>query len=205
MKDINKLKNIIINLDDNDLNELQKYEKEIKNKKFEFKDEFEEITIYNNKKLKIYNQFLLVESSLYYYFEENFKIKSEKQKFFFKFVNQKVILKKNSITKYMIFIVNFGTKQCSIEYILDYNKSEDLEKEFNDLIKSGIEKYFNEKMMFNKEANKNDIISPIISGEEIIGCGYKYNSNIKEYINADNRLNYLKNDTALMQLVSLYS
>ena len=145
MKDINKLKNIIINLDDNDLNELQKYEKEIKNKKFEFKDEFEEITIYNNKKLKIYNQFLLVESSLYYYFEENFKIKSEKQKFFFKFVNQKVILKKNSITKYMIFIVNFGTKQCSIEYILDYNKSEDLEKEFNDLIKSGIEKYFNEK------------------------------------------------------------
>ena len=203
--DINKLKNIIINLDDNEFNELQKYEKEIKNKKFEFKDEFEEITIYNNKKLKIYNQFLLVDSSLYYYFEENFKIKAEEQKFVFKFVNQKIILKKNSNAQYMIFIVNFGAKQCSIEYILDYNKNKDLEKEFNDLIKSGIEKYFNEKMMFNKEDNKNDITSPIISDEEIIGCGYKYNSNVKEYINADNRINYLKNDTTLMQLVSLYS
>ena len=51
--DINKLKNIIINLDDNEFNELLKYEKEIINQKFEFKDEFEEINLYNNKKLKI--------------------------------------------------------------------------------------------------------------------------------------------------------
>ena len=207
-----KLNNVEITIEEEELNKIKLNENNIKNiendikkKKFEFKDESKEITIYNNKKLKIYDQFLLVDSSLYYYFKENFKINSDDQNFLFKFVNQKAILKKNNNTQFLLFIINFNTKQCSIEYILDYNKSEDMEKEFNDLINSGIEKYFNEKLMFNKENNNDDIISPIFSKEDIIGYGYKYSPDFQEKFKVDNNLKYLKNETTLMKLLSLYS
>ena len=204
--ELNKLKNIIINLDEEELKELKNIENEIKKNKSESKDEFEEITIYNNKKLKIYDQFLLVDISLYYYFKRNFKINADEQNYLFKFVNQKAILKPKYNAQSMLFIVNFSPKQCSIEYILDYNKSEYLEEEYNDFIESGFEEYFNKKFMFNKEAYKNDAISPIISKEKIIGYGYKYSSNVKEYINGQNLQNYLKNEkTTLMKLLSLYS
>ena len=199
-----KMNNVEINIEEVELNKIKSIESEIKKTKFEFKDESGEITIYNNKKLKIYDQFLLVDNSLYYYFKENFKINSDDQHFLLKFINQKAILKKNNNTQYMLFIINFNTKQCSIEYILDYNKSEDLEKEFNALINSGIEQYFNEKLMFNKE-NNDDIMSPIFSNEEIIGYGYKYSPDFQKKFKANYIPKYLKNGTTLMKLLSLYS
>ena len=200
-----KMNNIEINIEEEELNKLKLIESEIKKSKFEFKDESEEITIYDNKKLKIYDQFLLVDNSLYYYFKENFKINSDDQHFLLKFINQKAILKKNNNKQFMLFIINFNTNQCSIEYILDYNKSEYLEKEFNDLINYGIEQYFNEKMMFNKENNNDDIMSPIFSNEEIIGYGYKYSPDFQKKFKANYIPKYLKNETTLMKLLSLYS
>mgnify|MGYP002624216881 CR=1 FL=1 len=116
-----------------------------------------------------------------------------------KIVASALLLQKKLLGKYSYYY-------CPRGYILDYNKSEYLEEEYNDFIESGFEEYFNKKFMFNKEAYKNDAISPIISKEKIIGYGYKYSSNVKEYINGQNLQNYLKNEkTTLMKLLSLYS
>ena len=166
------------------------------------KPKYEEIKLFNSKKIKLYREFILINQKMFNdYISTIFKFKCQKKNISFISVNNKHILKFNNKNQYRIFIGTFNPKNCSynIEQILDFDNTQYLNDEFNALISMDIDNYYNKRLMINK----NDNISPIFSGEKIIGYSYYYNNSIKDYSFLNKYIKYLSNEN-LTKLLSLY-
>jgi hypothetical protein len=150
----------------------------------------------NKKQFFIPNDFIIVDEQICKLLKKNFEIQLFNSHEYFK-KNDNIILKLNS--KNIILLINIAnnTKAYNIKYIFEYNKY--YEDEFKEIYSKGIEEYLEQKTIFIKN-KKNDFISPIFSGNNIIGNCYKYAC---DYTNCINFSDYLSNDI-LRNALELY-
>ena len=195
-------KNIINDLDENELNH---YEQIICGTK-EIRDTFknllsyeaitEEIKLLNSRKIKIFKNFVVIHEKLLNDFEQNFKFKRIELNFSYIFVNKKDILIDHKQS--LIFIINSINEdyEYNIEYILDLNKSQNFNI-INDLKYLEYDNYINDEEVI-------DYISPIFFEDNIIGKCYKYRAELKDYNNIIDYSDYFKSKI-LINIILLFS
>ena len=151
----------------------------------------------NKKQLFMPKEFIIVDEQIYNLLNKNFGIQLTNTCDYFK-KNDNAILKLNS--KDLILILNIvnNINSYNIKYIFELG-NKDKEEEFKEIYSKGIEEYLKQKTIFN-ENKKNDCISPIFSGNNIIGNCYKYTC---DYTNCINYSDYLSNDI-LIKILKLY-
>ena len=156
------------------------------------------------KKIKIFEEFIILNEKLSKLFEVIFEIKFNDWEFNCFFINQKdiIIVKNNNQQIMLIGNINKDNLNYNIEMILDYNDSEISLNKMNEINKIGYETYFKNNLTFNDE-NKDDLFSPIFSDKDIIGYSYKYNSSIKDYKQYTKYTTFL-NSEVLKTGLSLY-
>ena len=150
----------------------------------------------NNNKFFIPKEFIIVDEQIVELLKKNFRIQLSNTCDFFK-KNDNIILKLNSKNIILLLNITNNTNSYNIKYIFEYNKNK--EEEFNEICSKGIEEYMKQKTIFN-ENNINDCISPIFSGNNIIGNCYKY---AYDYTNCINYSDYLSNEN-LQKVLKLY-
>jgi len=143
--------------------------------------EGEDFNLTNNKKIKIFKSFIIINEALSKDFEKHFGIKFIKSYISYISIkksrneNDKLIIHDN---QYTIFIYDLNN-EChiyNIDYILNFDISNNMLGEFNALINKGCSDYIFEHNIFDKYGKK-EYIFPIFSKSnalEIIGYGYKY-------------------------------
>ena len=218
----NEIQRIIGNININDLSfdfcdeiidfikgkELKKYDEEIKNNKNKISTKVngKKIKLNNNKKIKIYKDFVLINLELFKrYLSENLDIivEEKEEEISFISINNKDILKVNTNSQFSIFIGNLNYEKFNLEKILEFKDMNSLNSEFKYLIEVGIiDIYFNERLIINDIDINKAYISPIIVNDIIIGDSYNYKSSINDYSYHDNNYKYLENDN-LIKIFSL--
>ena len=150
----------------------------------------------NNKEIFLPKEFIIIDEQIYELLKKNFKINLSNTHDYFK-KNDNIILKLNSKNIILLLNTTNNTYSYNIKYIFEYIKH--IEEEFNEIYSKGIEEYMKQKTIFN-ENNINDCISPIFSGNNIIGNCYKY---AYDYTNCINYSDYLSNEN-LQKVLKLY-
>ena len=193
--------NIINLLGEDKLKEIDKKIAGIKIKNF-YPNE-KEITL-PKKKIKIFEDFIILNDKLTKLFETILEIKFNLWEFNSFFINQKDIILVNNNNQHTMLVgkINNNNLNYNIEMILDYDNYEILFNLVNEINKIGYETYIKNHLIFNEE-NKDDLFSPIFSDKDIIGNGYKYNSSINNYSKYTNYSNFL-NSEVLKKGLSLY-
>ena len=192
---------IVSELDTNELKDINKVISNIK-QNINHNPKEELIILLDSKKINIYKEFILISQKLFNdCISKVFNIKLENQDISFISVNNKHILNINNNNQYIILIGKYNPQNCSynIEQILDYESAQYLKDEFNYLIKMDIDNYYNNRLIINK----NDIVSPIFSNDEIIGYLYYYDEYILDYSSSNEYIKYLKNKN-VKRILSLY-
>jgi len=151
----------------------------------------------NNKKIILPKEFIIIDEQIYELLKKNFKINLSNTHDYLKKTDN-IILKLNSKNIILLLNITNNTNSYNIKYIFEYN--EHIGEEFNEIYSKGIEEYMKQKIIFN-ENNIYDCISPIFSGNNIIGNCYKY---AYDYTNCINYSDYLSNEN-LKKVLKLYS
>ena len=178
------------------LESLKEIDFEIKNINSSFYEPVEKCIILNNKKFFIPIEFIIVDEQISELLKKKFSTQLSNTCDYFK-KNDNIILKLNSKNIILVLNININTNSYNIKYIFEYNKLK--EEEFNEIYSKGIEDYIKQRTIFN-ENDKNDCISPIFSGNNIIGNCYKYAC---DYTNCIDYNDYLSNDN-LKKVLKLY-
>ena len=154
-----------------------------------------------NKKIKIFEEFIILNEKLLQLFELIFDIKFEDWEINSYVINQKDIIVVNNSKQNTMLIGNINNENLkyNIEMILDYEDKESPMNTINEINRDGFETYIKNNLIFNDD----DLFSPIYSGNEIIGNCYKYNSSINNYSQYTNCNNVLNNQV-LKTGLSLY-
>ena len=154
-----------------------------------------ELYLIHSKKIKIFDEFIILNEELFTLIKKIFKINLEKYNISYLCLNKEDIIKLDTDYQHTIFLGNLDITNNSynIKIIFDYEKSDYLNEEIKRLIEWGYENYINHKIIFN-DKKINDYISPIFSFNEIIGYAYRYDSNIINYKNYFNYIDYLNQD-----------
>jgi len=184
------------NISTSSIESLKEIDLEIKNNNSLFYESEEQCINANKKQFFIPTEFILVDEQICELLKKNFKIQLSNSYDYFK-KNDNIIIKLNSKNIILILNIILCTNSYNIKYIFVYNKLK--EEDFSEIYSKGIEEYLKEKTIFN-ENNKNDCISPIFSGNNIIGNCYKY---VSDYTNCINYSDYLSNEY-LKKVLKLY-
>ena len=171
---------------------------------YEYKASESNIKLINNKKIVIYKEFIILDQSILSILQLNFNFESNIQYVKFLSYNNYDILEINNIPQYTFLFGNYNnqTNIFIIKYILDFEYSFYFEQELNLIKNNNIEKYINNRLIFN-DNNNNDLISPIFGDNKIIGYGYKYKDSIKDYTSYFNYSELLSNKQ-LINILFLY-
>ena len=175
------------NISTSSLESLKEIDNDIKDISSSFNEPEEESININRKQISIPKEFIIVNEEIYKLLKKTYNIKLSNTCDYFK-KNDNIILKINSKNIILLLIVTNNTNYYNIKYIFEYNNH--IEYEFNEIFSKGIEEYMKEKTIFNENI-RNDCISPIFSGNNIIGNCYKY---IGDYANCINYSDLLSND-----------
>ena len=149
------------------------------------------IKLHNKKIIKIYNNFLITNEEIYKnILYKNFQIVNNTTKICYLHKNGDVIYISDNNQNTIIF----GKIDMSfnIDYIFEYIDKKYIKNELAEIKSFGEEKYIKNKTVFSKK-DIIDLISPIFSGNNIIGYCYKYSPTI-DYSQCFNYLNYLNNE-----------
>ena len=153
------------------------------------------INLHDQKKIKIFKDFLLINEKIYHYLlHKNFDSLNNILHTIYLHKNGDVIIISDNNQNTLIFGTTMDIS-FKINYILEYKISNIIEKELKYISTYGEEEYIKHKTVFNVN-NNNDFISPIFSENDIIGYCYKYYPNI-DYSKCFNYLNYLTNEKIL--------
>ena len=176
----NVINKIIDKLNKNELNQINKKISEIKTN-ISYNVKGEEIKLSYSNKIKIYEEFILINKNIFNYYRKNSQFIFENPYMYFVSFNKKQILINNKELTMLIGNLIIEKNLFLIEYILHFQNLEIFDKELGNLINLDYENYFKEKLFFNNNPKVNDYIVPLISNGEIVGNAYKYNSEIKDY------------------------
>ena len=176
--------------------------------------EGEDFNLTNNKKIKIFKSFIIVNEDLSKEFEQHFGIKFIKPYLSYipikkkVYENDKLIINDN---EYTIFILDleYECHTYNIDYILNFESTKNMMDEFKALINKGYNDYIFEQIIFDKYGGK-EYIFPIFSKNnntlEIIGYGYNYKNKDSLNIDYSKIINYSKylNNEILINNLSLF-
>ena len=197
------LDKIISKINKDKLVELDKY---FRNKELSFsnlKAKTEKMMLKENQSIDIYKQFFLVKQNIFKTIQDKFSIFPKSQNIHYIYQDFDIIINIGSTPVYMLF-GNIMNNIFNLIYILTYDRESYLYDEINYIKKNGIKKYMEERVVFS-DKNENDLISPIFSGNKIIGNFYKYlpgiNYSLKSLKNDFTR--YL-NSEKLMKVLKLF-
>ena len=191
---------IISNLDKNLLYKIDKMIEE-QNFNISLNPNFKIIQLID-KKIKIYKDIILVDEHIFNYINKIFDNSIIKENvYYLSKIDQDLIAFENNL-QYTIIVRKIDKeKYChNIKYIFDYNSYFFYTKEKAELIKCNIKDYICNKMVFCKNINYEDCISPIFLDNDIIGYCYKYYSDIINYNLCMNYYNYLSNENLLKSI-----
>ena len=140
---------------------------------------------------KIYKDFLLVKFDCFqtflnkFYGNQNINIDSNEQiGYFYKQKESMDIIFIANINNdnYNLFIgqINEENNYYDIKFILDFNSPNILKEQKNLLTNLDLNNYFQERIIFSQK-DENDLISPIIHNNNIVGNCYKCIINVNDY------------------------
>ena len=181
INDMKKINTIINNLEINNLKTIEeKINLIISDKNISLEPKEEQIKISKTRNIKVYKEYIIINSQLLNMIENNFNIKYHPSMNYKLYINIKSILIINNEAQNIILIGNYSnnTNYYNIDYILDYKNNTELIKETNAIIQEEYDKYLINHLIFN-ENYENDYFSPIFDiNDNLVGFGYKYNDNI---------------------------
>ena len=203
---LSSIKNIIIKLDNEKINAINDNISNVNEDEVNsLLNQKEEEVLLIGKKIKIYNDFVVINRQVFANFEKIFKINLEDQNSTYTSFNKDFILKIKNNGLAVLALGHFNKENSSnkISYILDFKEQEDLNNQFPLVYSYGVDFYVSDKLMFERGL-ENDYISPIFNFENIIGYGYKYEPQINDYRKHDNYIRFL-NCENLNNIITLFS
>ena len=196
--------NIISKLDQIKINEIDKSIFQSHNS-FSIDANYENIQLLNQKSIKIYKKFILINENMYELLKKNFTISTNSQIFHYIHKNIDILSINDFEQKTILFGKIDKSNNCyDIKYIFEYKSFNNvIQTELKEIETIGPESYFSEKTVFNAN-NINDCISPIFfsNNKEILGNCYKYNNNIN-YNKCIDYTDFLSSKN-LIKVLSLY-
>ena len=190
-------------INDLDIKTLKQIEKSYFGKKLIYKENGKKINFIKSKNVPIYNDFVIINKNIFSnLFNKIFKVNFDNHKISFVSINDRDILKIQNKNINIIYIgdLNIDKNFYNIQYILDFEKLEQLDDALNYILKNGFNDYLNNILIFSKEE---DCISPIFSVKGIAGYCYKYSNKIQDYSKIPTYEEYL-NNKSLTNILSLY-
>ena len=180
---------------------LLKLEEKIKKKKIESKINPEIIQIIN-KKIKIYKEFIIVNSNIFDIIKNIFDDSINQQTIFYLRNKSEDIftIQTNEQNTILIGDLNKEENLYNIKYILELDYINSFNNEKNIICGGNIDNYIQDKLNF---ANQKDFICPLFSdNNELIGYGYKY----KQKIDYNSYYNYyeLLSSEKISDLIDIY-
>ena len=180
--------NIISKLNPQQLNSIDQNVNKINNK-FPLEPKEENIQLSNQKIIKIYKEFTLINEQLYNLLKRNFSLPTNtiniKETNFYMHKDIDVLSISNDIQNTILFgKLEKSTNTYNIDYIFEYKKEIKIEDELDKINRMGHQRYILEKTMFNLNDKRNDDkISPIFrsNSNDIKGLCYKYYNSINDY------------------------
>ena len=192
LKNPQNINNILSKFDDKSLKKIDENIKKI-NKSFSFDIKYDELKL-RDKKIKMCQDFILLNENMYNNFENTFGNSISKQNIYYLNKDNYDIITIEKAPEYTMFLGKIDNDQNNfkVNYILDCDSEDSLRKIKNEIT---IKNYIDDKMIFDENIT-NNIISPIFSNNKLIGTCYKYKPNInytdKKYINFYDYLSYEK-------------
>ena len=154
---------------------------------------FAESEIYrlSDKSIKVYKEFILVKFEYFQSFLNNFynnpnlNIDTNEQIGYFHKQNDNMDIIfianiNNNIYNLFIGQINEANNYYDIKFILDFNSSQILVEQKNLITEIDLYKYFESQIIYSQK-DENDLLSPIIYNNNIIGNCYKCISNVNDY------------------------
>ena len=198
-----------------DINILSKIDQSINNASFNDIPILAQSEIYklSNKSIKIYKDFLLVKFDCFqtflnkFYGNQNINIDSNEQigYFYKQKENMDIIFIANiNNDNYNLFIgqINEENNYYDIKFILDFNSPNILKEQKNLLTNLDLNNYFQERIIFSQK-DENDLISPIIHNNNIVGNCYKCIINVNDYSQSKDYTLLLQKNT-FKETIKLY-
>jgi len=162
-----------------------------------------EIYQLKDKQIKVYKEFILVKFDDFQRFikvftgNENINFDNNEQIGYINKQNEDIIfIVKNEQEKYnylFIGIIDDVNNSYNIQFILDYRKLRIFKEQKNLLLNNDLNSYFNDNIIFNQNDN-NDLISPIICNNSIVGTCYKFIENMNNYTQYPDYTELIKNN-----------
>ena len=187
------IKNFISKIDSQSL---KKIDEKLKTKNFNITNtEYEKIHLIK-KSIIIYKDFILLNHTIYNNIKNNFNFNNNSilnQNIYYSSHKNKDIITIENDTQHTILLgnINKDNYTFNVQYILEFNSIESFNDEKNIILGSNIDMYIKNKMIFDKNKN-DDLISPILSKNKLIGYCYIYKSNV-DYNNCMNYYDLLSN------------
>ena len=162
-----------------------------------------EIYQLKDKQIKVFKEFVLVNFDDFKNFIKNFygnnnvNFDNDEQIGYINKQNEDIIFivtKRNEQEyNYYLFIGKYNdiNNNYDIQFILDYKSIEVLKEQKNLIINSDLNTYFNNNIIFNSN-DSNDLLSPIIYNNLIIGTCYKCISNMNNFSKCRDYIELLK-------------
>ena len=166
---------IISNLDVNKLNQIDKNINQVNNS-FPLDPKPEYIYLLNQKKIKIFKEFTLINQQIYQLLQKNFHFSPNLNEIHYFIHKSTDILYIKELNQNTILFGQFNKSKnvYNIQYILDFIQNSSIHNELNIIKTRGPEEYIKEKTVFSS-IDMNDNISPIFdSNNNKIGDCYKY-------------------------------
>ena len=173
---------IITKLDKNILEEINAYTSHPYSLSYSFISNPDNLILPNNKKIKIYREFIMINEKCFNHFKINFGFSSNNLDIIYDYKSGDILSIFDSNQNTILF-GNIDSKNdfFNIQYILEYKEKYILKNELLKIKSNGIENYIYENTAFINTHKNNDFISPIFSSTNIIGYCLKYNLNIYNY------------------------
>ena len=198
-----------------DINILSKMDQNISNMQLMDIPILAESEIYklSNKAIKVYKDFILVQFDYFQSFitdffgNQNINIDSNEQIGYFYKQKEKMdiifIVDRNNYNNYLfIGQINEANNYYDIKFILDFNSTNILREQINLITELDLSNYFQEHIIFSQK-DENDLISPIIHNNNIIGNCYKCILNINNYSQSKD-YNLLLERNIFKETITLY-
>ena len=188
----NYLEEIISNLDEKQLQKL-----DVKCRSFKFKSiipKKQTVELVANKQINIYREFIIIRKNIYtdIYFELGL---NKLPRVFYTKIGEGDIIIDEFQENIVLGNIN-ENNYFSINYILNFSYSGDLQNELSKIKKFGIKKYLNDTTVFNDEKS-DDLISPIFSKKDRLGYCYIMKPGINNYTGKKDYSSYLENANLL--------
>ena len=189
---------------------LENLENEIKSKKINSDLSVAPINLklLNDKKIKIYDEFILLNKETLLYYDKNIKMNFNEQNISYAKINNDDIIIINENSQNLILIGNYIDEQYffNIKYILDYEEMKLMKEDIEFIFKKiqDIKKFIEQNTVFDYH-NNNDDVSPIFDDDNSIGTCYKYSNYKSDFSSNIDYSQIIKNQNLISSIALAYN